>query len=54
MSKRKAYHVVIDPQSGNTDVSIANAMRELSEFRKLHPPPPPLPPKPTQRQKGKR
>lgn len=47
------YHLVIDTQGGNTDTSIAAAMQQLADFRKLHPAPPALPPKP-KRQKGKR
>lgn len=50
---KKRYVLIIEPQGGNTDVSIAHAVAELAAFRKLHPPPPPLPPKP-KRQKGKR
>lgn len=44
------YTVIIEPQGGNTDVSIAHAMAELAAFTKLHPPPA-LPPKP---KRGKR
>lgn len=50
----RRYIVVIEPQAGNMDVSIAHAMAELRAFRKLHPAPLPLPPKPTRKQKNKR
>lgn len=46
------YTVIIEPQGGNTDVSISHAMAELAAFTKLHPPPPP-PPRKTKK-RGKR
>lgn len=50
----RRYFVLIEPQGGNTDVSIAHAMQQLRDFRKLHPAPqPPDKPAPRQKRKGK-
>lgn len=52
MAKAELPEDVYKPQGQLS--SIAEALEQLREFRKLHPAPAALPPKPKTRQKGKR